>query len=361
VTRDRTPAGQPAEARWHHIVPKFLVRRFSEDPRKKDAVVHWYDVITGEYGVSAPRDTAVVEDFNTLRELGVDALAFERIQSQIEGRAAQAMVAMAKGEPFKVAEQVAVARLIVMQHHRSPRTRQWQSDLRAAMAGVDLQMNVPQLPDGRSPEDRRWWEESGLEALRRGDDAAVANASPRAAEVVGQFIADDAVPLILATSFRWTALEAPVGLDFVLSDHPVHLHDPESPVGGIGVAWRSSATVQVTLPIDPSCILLLSEADVTAELTKFGGAAGVMELNLRQYASAETLLFGRSEEALRRVVALAHEVPELVDYYRPRPLRFSLEPSSANPGKFTMIINGDPMLPTVKRPLRNDSVSSTVQ
>ena len=335
---------------WHHIVPKFLIRRFSEDPGQRNAVVHWYDVATGEYGTSTPRDSAVIRGYNTLDEEGLDPLAIEKQLARAEDAAAETVVAMKKGADFNTSQQLALARLITLQYSRSPRTRQQQAEIRAALDGVDLQMALPTVQDGRNPRDRQWWEAAGLESLRRGEGSDASNAA--AAEIVGQFNVDDVLPLMLVQHMKWAARDGS-GLDFVIADHPVHLHDPLAPLGGVGVAWFSSPTVQVTMPIDPTCCLTLSQnpelegADLPA-----GGA--IMYVNLRQYASAVRLVFGRSRRALEGVVTAARDNPQLVDSFRPRPMRVRFETSQSHVGKYNATIFGDPMYVHMPRPLRND-------
>jgi len=340
------------ESRWHHIVPRFLIRRFSTEPKRRDSLVHWYDVTTGDYGSSTARDSAVLRDYNALTDVDADPLVIEKRLARIEGAAAEVLVRMKKGMPFNSLEQLALARLISAQYGRSPRSRQYQAYLRKTLAGKNLELNVPKAVDGRSAEEVRWWKESGLEDLRKGDEAAVANSGPRAAEVVGQFLVDDALPAMLVRQMKWVALDAD-GSDFVLADHPVHILDPAAPLGGVGAAWFSSPAVQVTMPIDPACSLLLSQMDSRFADATLPAAGVLMDVNLRQYASAVRLVFSRSRGALEQVVAAAQAYPEVVESYRPRPLRVTLVPSSKNPGTYTAIIDGEPMLVTMERPLRN--------
>jgi hypothetical protein len=114
----------------------------------------------------------------------------------------------------------------------------------------------------------------------------------------------------------WTLLEAPDEQSFILSDDPLVRLDPLNPNGPAG--WRSSPTVEATMPLDPQYCLRLRQPPL-AQSKRVITANEVLDINLRTYAAAREAIFGPTEQLLKSVHAAANINTIRVDLYRPKP------------------------------------------
>jgi len=108
-------------------------------------------------------------------------------------------------------------------------------------------------------------------------------------------------------------LEAPDGQNFILSDDPLVRLDPLNPDGP--AAWRSSPTVEATMPLDPQYCLRLRQPPL-AQSTHVITAEEVLDINLRTYAGAREALFGPTEQLLESVSAAAKANAIRIDFPR---------------------------------------------
>jgi hypothetical protein len=103
----------------------------------------------------------------------------------------------------------------------------------------------------------------------------------------------------LIYEMHWLFIEAPRGESFILSDEPMLRHDPANPGGSAG--WRSSATVEVTLPLDPKLCLMLQRFPKNIADWMTAPPAQVMDINLRTDASARDAIYGPTQKLLQDV------------------------------------------------------------
>src|SRR5207244_1730274 len=83
----------------------------------------------------------------------------------------------------------------------------------------------------------------------------------RDSKVLGTFVGTDKMAAPIAGRTSWFGLRS-LTEPFVLSDHPVLVHDPQAGPDE-PVSWFSSPTVEVAFPLDPSYCLLLSTGPAT--------------------------------------------------------------------------------------------------
>ena len=70
-------------------------------------------------------------------------------------------------------------------------------------------------------------------------------------------MADD-LPARLCADMTWNIIRAAGREEFIISDHPVHIYDPEAYPDRNG-GWFSSPQVQVTFPVDRMLAAYLSK------------------------------------------------------------------------------------------------------
>jgi hypothetical protein len=120
----------------------------------------------------------------------------------------------------------------------------------------------------------------------------------------------------LIYDMNWMLLEAPSGQSFILSDEPLVRVDLLNPGGPAG--WRSSPTVEATMPLDPQYCLRLRQPP-RAQNARVITVEEVLDVNLRTYAGAREAIFGPTEELLESVSAAAKANTIRIDLYRPKP------------------------------------------
>lgn len=280
-----------SDAKLHHYVPQFLLRRFSTDPDADTPRLWRLDRATGKTEQRPVRSEAAVAGYNDLLE--------------------------AKDIPKGYAEHA-------LQYHRTPRGRQW---LTYAFEQAYTLETMRRLLNPREVQElhRLRGEEISLqEAERRGREWVDQLDSGELIMKAGQdhavgamfMFAEGAVPAI-AGQMSWVVLHAPPDRDFVVSDHPILLHDPTAPPG-YGAGWLSSPGTEATCPLDRSAALVAVPG--LPELRHADAQPGeVEEVNLRTYASAEWAIYGRTVGVVQQVRAQAKREKLRVAQFAPAP------------------------------------------
>jgi hypothetical protein len=156
------------------------------------------------------------------------------------------------------------------------------------------------------------------------DQGRVQVEATRDHEVMGMFMAANEIAEVIAAKTTWTVIHSEAPNEFVISDHPVSIYDPDAPPGH-GVGWVSSPNVESTLPVSRfECLSFRPGPAVVRE--EQASAARVADINLRSYASTEWAYYGSGQRIVQGVRADARRQRGLVSLYEPRkPHLFVLE------------------------------------
>lgn len=312
-------------AKRHHYVPEFLLRRFSTNPTEEHPLICRLDVRTGAISKLSTLNCAVIQHYNRLTEAsGLPTGFAEAMLSYAEGQAVPLVEKLIHGKILDLRERVDFSTFLMAQQMRTPRGREWLRfgqdqaakfwALKKLYENRDFTKEYLRKDLGREPTD-----DEVDESIRQmaepleGDELVVTLGQD--AEILGMFMpAPDLVPLI--GEMNWILMEAPGGQSFILSDDPLVRLDPLNPDGPAG--WRSSSTVEATMPLDPQYCLRLRQPPL-GQSKRVVAADEVLDTNLRTYAGAREFIFGPTEELLESIHAEAKINPIRVDLYRPKP------------------------------------------
>jgi len=314
-----------SNAKRHHYVPEFLLRRFSTSPEEQHPLICRLDVKTGTISKLSTLNCAVVQHYNRLSATSDLPSGFpEGMLSYAESRSAPIIEKLVFGEMLDERERVDLSIFIMIQQQRTPRGREWQRFGQEQAAKFWFLKQLYERPDRtreilRGDLSREPTEAEVNESIRKMAESIesgqlMLSVSPDQ-EILGMFVgAPTLIPLIY--DMNWMLLRAPEGQSFILSDDPLVRHDPANPGGPAG--WRSSPTVEVTLPLDPQLCLLLRQPPL-AQREIVITAEQLLDINLRTYAGVREAIFSPTEQLLESVSAVAKANEVRVDLYRPKP------------------------------------------
>lgn len=314
-----------SNAKRHHYVPEFLLRRFSTRSEEEHPPIYRLDVKTDTISKLSTLNCAVVQHYNRLSAASDLPSGFpEAMLSYVEGQSVPVIEKLVRGEMLDEPERVVLSIFIVIQQQRTPRGREWlrfgQEQaakfwlLKQLYERRDRTMKILRGDLGREPTEAEVDEFIRKMAAPLESGELMVNISTDQ-EILGMFVPTlDLIPLIY--DMNWMLLRAPEGQCFILSDDPLVRHDPANPDGPAG--WRSSPTIEVTLPLDPQlCLLLRQPPQAQREIVIT--AEQVLEINIRTYAGAREAIFGPTEQLLESVRAGAKANAVHVDLFRPKP------------------------------------------
>jgi hypothetical protein len=314
-----------SNAKRHHYVPEFLLRRFSMNPADEHPPIYRLDVKTGAVSKLSTINCAVIQHYNRLSEAsGLPRGFAEAMLAYADDKAAPLVRKLLHGEILNLQERVSFSIFLMVQQMRTPRGREW---LRFGQDQAAKFWLLKQIYENRNFTKERLREDLGREPTDDEIDESIhLMAEPLECgeltvsvssdqEILGMFEpASYLVPLI--GEMDWTLLEAPDEQSFILSDDPLVRLDPLNPNGPAG--WRSSPTVEATMPLDPQYCLRLRQPPL-AQSKRVITANEVLDINLRTYAAAREAIFGPTEQLLKSVHAAANINTIRVDLYRPKP------------------------------------------
>lgn len=314
-----------SNAKRHHYVPEFLLRRFSTNPTDEHPPIYRLEVKTGALTKLSTNNCAVIQHYNRLSAAtGLHVGFVEALLSFIEGKTAPLVKKLLHGDILSLPERVDFSTFLMAQQLRTPRGREW---LRFGQDQAAKYWLLKQVYENREVTTEHLREELGRDPSEDEINASIRQlAEPLERdelfvsggldlEILGMFTpAPELVPVI--GEMNWTVLEAPVGHSFILSDDPLVRLDPLNPDGP--AAWRSSPTVEATMPLDPRFCLRLRQPP-PAQNSRSIPAEVVLDINLRTYAAAQEVIFGPTEQLLESIHAAAKDNALRVDLYRPKP------------------------------------------
>jgi hypothetical protein len=315
-------------AKLHHYVPQVTLRRFAV-PTENDLI--WrLDKETGECRRGNVKNEAAITHYNRLDDLPV-ASAWSRqmpeeVLSQIEGDGALAIAKLIDRKTVSAEDRSSVAMFAWMQHQRTPLGRAWQVFIQEQATRLGTMLSLTDV-ERTAASLRKYFEQRGqpateeaIEAFRvrmlsELDDGSLTYKATHDHEVLGMFLHMDKGVELLVRQMRWVVLRA-TDAEFVIGDHPVAFYDetanPSEPV-----TWRSSSTVQVTLPLSPNCCLLLTPG--APVLTTMAADNTLVEnINLRSYAWAHWGVYGSSANLLKNLHRTAQRRQNRVRFMAPR-------------------------------------------
>ena len=216
------------------------------------------DVKTGAISKLSTINCAVIQHYNRLSEASDLPPGFaEAMLAYADAKAGPLIEKLLHGEILDYPERVEFSIFLMVQQMRTPRGREW---LRFMQDQAAKFWALKQLYENRyntkkhlrvdlsrepTEDEIDEFIHQMAEPLER--DELVVSAG-QDAEILGMFApASDLIPLI--GEMNWILMEAPAGQSFILSDDPLVRLDPHNPDGPAG--WRSSPTVEATMPLDP--------------------------------------------------------------------------------------------------------------
>ncbi len=284
----------------HHYVPRFLLRRFTDDPadEKKGRLVR-LDKATGKPERASVLNEAVIGHYYTvMRETEDGRLVPDvSVERDLANRETVAAVHVRRlVEPsgrLTAEERQQFAQFIHLSRQRTPLVRAW---LRYSHDVVAEQ----------------WREVYGTEPTGLPD-------TPQEQELAMMFMSLEQVAARLDSFFTWTLLRVPAGAQFIVSDTPIAVIDLELHAQ-LGRGYASSPAAETTFPLDPALCLLL-RPDVSGELPwveREATRAEVDDINLRSYAWAQHSIYGNSQAAVSAVRSLAKANSQRLGRYAPK-------------------------------------------
>jgi hypothetical protein len=346
----------------HHYVAQMNLGKFSVEPDRDNPVLWTLEFGSGRIRRSSVRNEAAVTNYNRLDESNGNnepELA-EQAFSEIESLARPALDKVTDLKPLTSSERMALATFVQLQYQRTPRMRENMRFITVEAARLWVQMKL-------SDRDRvrEFLESEGMATtdeevdawrgnLREMVDSGEITPSPGwNSEVLGQFAMAENLPARLCEEMTWNVVRATGRDEFVTSDHPVHIYDPQAYPDRNG-GWFSSADVQVTFPVDRKTCLLLHPGPAQWYQIE-ADSASVRDFNLKTYASSEWRCYGSSQRMLEGLWTAAKRNPKLVDAFRPKPPRMIfVEAAEDDPDAFSEagFIVG-PEVAEIRRPKRS--------
>lgn len=299
----------------HHYVPQWHLRRFAASGRRH--VVWRYSKSADAYVCMAVKNAAVISRYySPVTDRGADP-ELENALADLDGRASAAVAKLESGETLEAAEVDVIAAYVAMLRGRVPPARDGQQRVLEVMGALDIEIALANANwrerrrilkaakrDGlaRQDEDFAAFSARITDELRRGEARVVHD--PIATMGAAGLGVVHATPTL--AQMPRMVIEAPPGVEFLISDNPVCLYSPATP-SYMGAGYLTP-DVEVTVPLSSPRLLLLSHNDwyqgrccVTATF--------VDHFNSRTWLAAGDYVFASSREALERAAAtLAPEV-----------------------------------------------------
>lgn len=289
-----------AAPKRHHYVPRFLLRRFTDDPQneKKGRLVR-LDKVTGKPERASVLNEAVIGHYYTvMREDEEDGLvpdvSVERDLAAREALAAEYVRRLVEpGGRLTDEERRQFAEFVHLSRQRTPLVRAWMLYAHEVMS-------------------EQWREVYGTEPTGHAE-------TPHEQELEGMFMSLEHSAGQLTSQFTWTLLRAPATTLFVIGDTPIAQIDLTLDQE-LGLGYASSPATETTFPLDPSlCLRLQLDSTGTGPwVEREATPAEVEDINLRSYAWAQHSIYGNSQAVITAVRALAKRNPQQLARYAPK-------------------------------------------
>ena len=324
--------GQRNEPRRHHYIPRFLLRRFAENPAQDGSQVHQLDRQSGQCRRINPSNAAVIRDFYAVvDEEGTRHQDAEQLLGLVEQAAAPLIVALeTPGTELRGEDRYNLAFFLATLWLRTPLWRERFQHTEEQL-GEFLLRHAP--PEHYQAAARAAGEEITLEEAHARREEVVAALDRRGIEVVAGHERHLAIMFEHAVStawilFRldWTLLRCPDGQSLVIADEPVSTYEIEDGRATRAAFPLGSAAAEMAFPLDPTFVLLLTpNTDLLEEVAHDDGRAlreitsaqveeqldrdvvwqelnatqqRIHDINLRSYANTQRWLYGQTQGVL---------------------------------------------------------------
>lgn len=302
--------GAGSKPRRHDYVPQWHLRRFSRDERKPG--VWRYSKSSDSYQYMAVKNAAVIAHYYSgSGEDGPDT-SVEEALAGLDGSGARVTAALEAGEEFDEEAALVLAAYVTMLHGRVPPARDGQQKVLETLGALQVEMSLANATpekqaeilagakaDGTAHEDEDFnaFADRLIAELRSGTMKVIHH--PLATMGAASVGVDRAAPIV--AQMPRMVIEAPPGLEFVISDNPVSLYSPATPPY-MGAGYLTE-DVEVTMPLSSKHLLLFSHEPW------YQGYCCVTEpfidhFNSRTWLAAGDYIFASSKETLERVAAL---------------------------------------------------------
>ncbi len=115
-----------SNAKRHHYVPEFLLRRFSTNPAGEHPPIYRLNVKMGAITKLSTINCAVIQHYNRLSEAsGLPSGFAEAMLTYTESKAVPLVEKLLHGAVFNLPERVEFSTLLMAQQMRTPRGREW--------------------------------------------------------------------------------------------------------------------------------------------------------------------------------------------------------------------------------------------
>lgn len=269
------------EPRKHHFLPKFYLRRFSDD----DKTLIQIEKVTGKYYGVSINDAAAIRDYHHIdHEEITDPNALEKELSRVESIFAGALEKLLVEGFINNENKFNLAELVAMLRVRVPAFKRYidkslQELVKTTGKIMDRKGALPPKP-------------KGYEDILNFDNIDVTISNWKCLELMFMLAADPDLINILA-AMRPTVYRAPKDKAFITGDQPVAVYNsaatPES-VYGFGLIDKRT---EVTIPLSTKVIVRLDWSKGKFK-ERFATLDEVKEYNRRTIIMAEKLLFSSS-------------------------------------------------------------------
>lgn len=323
-----------SEAKRHHLIPEFLLRRFSRRREGRDRVLQ-LDIGSGKPTWADPETAASRRRFYSVPdEDGGRSNQFEGYFALVEGHAAPAIERLCSDpKRLEVGDRATLAFFVAVLEGRTLGgldriERLGEVTMKAMLAGhmqdeAAFAESYRGLFGDANAETIEEFRGETLQALADGR-AKVSEPRVMALDLLQRALGDT---FQIVFQLRWELLGSDEGA-FITSDRGLAMHDPTPQYPWSGHAWLSSPNAEATIPIDPHFCLRLSPSPhgPTRQFDARTASSGqVHEVNLRTYGFASTYVFSHNQEVATSVHRMAKRRPGSLVTPRPNHMVMLIE------------------------------------
>ena len=304
-----TTGGVGEKPKRHHYVPQWHLRRFAADGRRPG--VWRYSKSSDKYQYMAIKNAAVITHYYS-GPGDLPDTAVEEALANLDSVGAAHVEKLELGATLDDEEPLVLAGYVTMLHGRVPPARDGQQKVLETFGALQVEMTLANASPAEQVEILAGAKADGMarpdEDFTAFADRLIAELRSGATRVIHHPLAtmgaagigvNHAAPIV--AEMPRMVMEAPAGVEFVISDNPVSLYSPQTP-SFMGAGYLT-ADVEVTMPLSTRRMLLFSHFDC------FQGQCCLTEpavdhFNSRTWMAAGDYVFASSKEALQRVAEL---------------------------------------------------------